>query len=317
MMRHHLDTVRERGEPISALWAAEPAIYGRFGYGAATTGCRLTLPRGAAMVDVAGSADLHVRFETADADAFADVVDSVQRQAARTRPGAVTRESDGLRRGLFGDRRAHRGRDAEPLRLLLVEDAAGTPRGYALFTRASVWSDTGPAGTVSVREAVALDAAASRLLWGRLADLDLSVSVQTDSRPHDDPLLLQLLDLRAAAPRVTDGTWVRVVDVGAAFSGRTCAAEVDVVVEVADTWCPWNAGRWRIAGGPDGTRCTRTRQEADLRLGAAALGSVLVGGRTLTALHAAGLAEAQDPAVLARASAALASPVAPHCGWLF
>src|SRR5918911_3821572 len=33
LMRHQLNEIHERGEPIAALWASEPAIYGRFGYG--------------------------------------------------------------------------------------------------------------------------------------------------------------------------------------------------------------------------------------------------------------------------------------------
>ena len=35
MMRAQLADVRERGEPVAALWASEETIYGRFGYGLA------------------------------------------------------------------------------------------------------------------------------------------------------------------------------------------------------------------------------------------------------------------------------------------
>ena len=35
MMRAQLADVRERGEPLAALWASEETIYGRFGYGLA------------------------------------------------------------------------------------------------------------------------------------------------------------------------------------------------------------------------------------------------------------------------------------------
>src|SRR4051794_35493795 len=35
MMRRQLDDVRAAGEPVAALWASEPAIYRRFGYGLA------------------------------------------------------------------------------------------------------------------------------------------------------------------------------------------------------------------------------------------------------------------------------------------
>jgi len=37
-MREQLTDVRERGEPIAALWASEETIYGRFGYGLAPLG---------------------------------------------------------------------------------------------------------------------------------------------------------------------------------------------------------------------------------------------------------------------------------------
>jgi len=33
LMRHQLDDVRARGEPVAILWASESAIYQRFGYG--------------------------------------------------------------------------------------------------------------------------------------------------------------------------------------------------------------------------------------------------------------------------------------------
>ena len=35
LMRAQLDDLHERGEPLAALWASEPVIYGRFGYGIA------------------------------------------------------------------------------------------------------------------------------------------------------------------------------------------------------------------------------------------------------------------------------------------
>ena len=38
LMREQLDDVRRRGEPLAILFASEPAIYGRFGYGLAARG---------------------------------------------------------------------------------------------------------------------------------------------------------------------------------------------------------------------------------------------------------------------------------------
>src|SRR5262245_11906864 len=36
MMRRHIDEARAAGLPVSALWASEGSIYGRFGYGIAS-----------------------------------------------------------------------------------------------------------------------------------------------------------------------------------------------------------------------------------------------------------------------------------------
>ena len=40
LMRRQLDDAHERGEAVAVLWASEAAIYGRFGYGMATTSVR-------------------------------------------------------------------------------------------------------------------------------------------------------------------------------------------------------------------------------------------------------------------------------------
>jgi predicted N-acetyltransferase YhbS len=60
MIRHHLHGVHESGgEAVSGLHASEPAIYGRFGYGLATSGHRLTVARGGGHAAVAGAPGSH------------------------------------------------------------------------------------------------------------------------------------------------------------------------------------------------------------------------------------------------------------------
>ena len=46
MMRAQLEDIRDRGEPIAALWASEEVIYGRFGYGMASLAGEIALPSG-------------------------------------------------------------------------------------------------------------------------------------------------------------------------------------------------------------------------------------------------------------------------------
>ena len=71
-----------------------------------------------------------------------------------------------------------------------------------------------------------------------------------------------------------DCLWVRLVDVGAALSGRAYASDGALVFEVRDAVCPWNEGRWKLEAGA----AARTDAAADLALDVDALGSAYLGG---------------------------------------
>lgn len=317
MIDRHLQHVHERSEPVSALYAAEAGIYGRFGYGLASRHQRLTLPRGAQLRDVPGWRDVRLRLERVDPDRHADLVAACHEAVRTERPGMVSRRSPALQRSHLSDQRAFR-RGGESLRILVAEsDDGGPARGYALFRRKAGWNDAGPDGTVSIRECVARDPAAARALWGCLVDLDLTARVETWDQPLDDPLVHLLVDVRAAVPKLADGLWLRIVDVPAALAGRRYTGDVDLVLGVRDPICSWNDGAWRLRGGPDGAVCEPTSAPADLELDVRDLGAAYLGGETLTALAAAGLVTVHRPDAVHGAAAAFAWPVAPYNSWLF
>jgi predicted acetyltransferase len=321
MIRAHVERSLGRGEPVSALFAAEPGIYGRFGYGSASDHLRLTVPRGAALRDVPGSGDLTVRFVTLDPAAHEKVVDAVHAAAGEGRPGWIARDTDALRRLAVADPPAWR-RGGEPARLVTVHDAAGEPRAYALVRRTQTWADGGPEYPVQVRSSAAVDAAAAHRLWSFLLDLDLTATVTTGMLAVDDPLLSLLVDVRKPVPKVSDNLWVRLLDVPAALAARRYAAPVDVVLGVRDALLPGNAGAWRLTtgdAGTDGTYAAQVRsvtEAPDLELDVRELGAAYLGGRSLTALAGAGLVTG-GAEVLHRASTAFGWPVAPVCPWVF
>jgi predicted acetyltransferase len=115
-----------------------------------------------------------------------------------------------------------------------------------------------------------------------------------------------LADTQALQRRVTDALWVRLVDVGAALSGRRYATDVDMAFEVTDDFCPWNEGRWLLEGGPDGATCARTSRSPDLSLDTADLAATFLGGVGLGPLVRSGRVVEGASAVTARAHAALA-----------
>jgi predicted acetyltransferase len=324
MIRSHFARSVERGEAVSALFAAEPGIYGRFGYGSAADNLRLTVPRGARLRDVPGSADLTVRFEPLDGEKHRDLVDAVQIASGQGRPGWVVRSNDAQRIAAVADPPAWR-QGAEPARLVTVRDAQGEPRAYAILRRTEKWPDNNPEYTVAVNKSAAVDAAAAHRLWSFLLDLDLVTTLTTGMLAVDDPLLGMLVDVRRTVPKVTDNLWVRLLDVPAALAGRRYAAPLDVTIAVTDAHLPANAGTWRLVtgeAGADGTYPARVEAaagegDADLVLDVRELGAAYLGGRSLTALAGAGQVAARTPAALHAASAAFGWPVAPVCPWVF
>ena len=328
MIDQHLARCRDRGEPLSALFAAEAAIYGRFGYGKAADDLRLRIPRGAALRDVPGAEEHTVRVEHADRERHGELVARLHRAPGLTtappsggtvlnRPGWATRETEELWASYWSDPKEFRSGGRESLRIVVVE-RDGEPRGYATFRRTLGWEVTGPRGTVHAGDVVTLDAAAARALWGVLVDLDLMSATEPFLLPVDDPITSLLVDPRAAGPRVADNVWVRLVDLPTALAGRRYQAALDVVLGVTDARLPDNAGSWRLRAGAYGeATCERTDAAPDLELDVRELGAAYLGGTSLAALAGAGLVTERAPGALAGASAAFGWPVAPACGWVF
>lgn len=313
MIREHFARSLDRGEAVSALFAAEPAIYGRFGYGLAATNLRLSLARGAALREVPGWQDVRVRVERLDPDRHGPVLHRLQAEVDR--PGSTGRETAELQAAHLADPEPFRD-GAESLRVLLAE-RDGHPVGYALFRRKDAWQPAGPRGVVRVREVVGHDPAALRALWAVLLDLDLTATVEVGMLAVDDPITQLLVDVRAAEPRLSDNLWVRLLDVPRALAARRYAAPVDVVLEVGDAHLPANVGRWRLVGGPDGAEVTRTEEDADLALDVRELGAAYLGGTSLAALATAGLVTEVRPGTLGPTTTAFGWPLAPVCGWVF
>ena len=176
---------------------------------------------------------------------------------------------------------------------MLAWDDSG-PRGYALYRTKPDWDDDGlPYGGLSVREFVATDGATAAALWADLFTRDLIGEVTAGQRPVDDPLLDMLADRRRARAYLSDGLWIRLIDVPAALASRRYSCPADVVIEVTDDLLPANAGRWRLqCPGTDdaaAATCERTTAAADIQLPVAALGAGYLGGVRLGSLATAGL----------------------------
>ena len=101
------------------------------------------------------------------------------------------------------------------------------------------------------------------------------------------------------------------------MAARNYTVPVDVVLDVEDGFCPWNAGRWRLSGDPTGATCTRTTDRADLALGVRELGGVYLGGPTLLGLADAGLVSEHTAGAIAELSLAMHHQPAPWSPFIF
>ncbi|MFJ5232065.1 GNAT family N-acetyltransferase [Kitasatospora sp. NPDC088391] len=312
LMRRQLDDVRAAGEAVAALTASEPAIYGRFGYGAATRKAAVSLLRGRVRVRVPEQRG-EVVLRLADPVAELPRCEELYARLVAGRPGGLARRP-GWEKVAVLDAPESRG-GFSPLQCVLAEDAAsGELLGYARYAVKGEFDERGAAGTVRVRAVQAEQPWVYARLWEFLLDLDLTVRVEAGSLPVDDPLLHLVSDVRHLTPRLVDALYVRLVDLPAALTARAYAAPVDVVLEVADAFCPWNAGRWRLTAAPGGpASCVRTGDPAELELDVRELGSVYLGGGSLAALAAAGLVREVRPGALEPAAAAFRSALEP---WL-
>ncbi|MBO0805082.1 MAG: GNAT family N-acetyltransferase [Nocardiopsaceae bacterium] len=309
LMRAQLDDLHARGVPLAGLGASEAGIYGRFGYGPATWDSSWRLPRGAARGLASGDHDCGL--ELIDARTARELLPAIHERVRRDQVGDV-RTYSGRWHDLAGD-------GAPPgTRFLLCRDACGHPSGYAVY-RIRREDRYSAHASVIVDHLIALTGAAYRGLWAYLADLDLTDQVIASGRPEREPLRWGLADGRQlVVTGVHDHLWVRLVDLPAALRRRRYAAEGSLILDIADPFCPWNEGRWLLEGGPDGAACRPAGQSPGpvLRLDAATLGSLYLGGASVMDLARAGRIGG-DPDALRQARLMLGTGTTPWCSTEF
>jgi predicted acetyltransferase len=310
LMRAELHGLHEAGgEPVAALWASEGGIYGRFGYGLASRRARVTVPRDAALrSDVDPGTE---RVALVDADTAAATMRKLHAEYTSTRIGGLSRPEPAWDWQLADPERDRGGASAN--RFAVVSG------GYARFRVKDNWEPRhGPEHEVRVSELVALTPQAHAALWQFLLRLDLVGEVHYGNAPADDPLPWMLDNPRMAGVDLADALYVRLVDVDRALQARGYAAPLDVVLDLTDGFCPWNAGRWRLTVNAAGSaEVRRTDADADLACSTADLGAAYLGSTRLSTLAAAGRVRELRPGAVRAATTAFLAEHEPHCLEMF
>lgn len=308
LMRAQMDDLRSNGDAWAALYASEAAIYGRFGYGVAarSLGYRIDGPwkQFVEPVEPATIDWLDVPQALARIPAIYDGV----RDAV---PGMMSLPERTWRWHLGWDPESDRD-GATERQIVAIGD-----RAFATYRLKHRWSATGPDLTLTVEDCMATDAQAHRQMWAYLLGIDLVQHVTAELVPVDDPLPWWLAQRGRLRVSESDPFYVRLIDVGAALSQRGTTAEGDVVVEVRDTFCPWNARCWRLEGDGKALRCTPVDASPDVVLDVRELASLSLGGITVFELARAALVDERRSGSVRRLNALLASERPPWNSFIF
>ena len=317
MMTWLLAQARERGEPVAILWASEAAIYQRFGYGPGTLQTNLEIARD--KVRFLRPIDQPGRVRIVDLDEavarFPPIYDAVRGST----PGAVSRTEARWRYETLADGEWTRYGNGPKVRVVYEVD--GSPRGYAIYRTRGDWDHTGPKGVVTVLEVCALDAVVEQAIWEWIVGIDLIATIRSWRSPNPHPLQLMLTEPRRLATTVTDGTWLRIIDLPAALQARAYRSAGELVLEVSDEFCPWNAGRWRLSVDGDGSGrasvATASTAAPDLTLDVSDLAAVYLGAYRVSDLARAGRVRECRPGAIALADDLLVTARTPTNATMF
>ncbi|WP_406444128.1 GNAT family N-acetyltransferase [Streptomyces sp. NBC_01613] len=316
MMGQDLAAAKERGDAVATLIAAEYPIYGRYGFGPATSAAEWTVDVPRAGLDPRWSGpDDGGRIDLVDAEDVRKLGPELHDRVRRATPGAVSRDEWWWQLNTGAVRLDPKW--TEPF-FAVYRAADGEVEGLAAYEVDDNWGDAKqPLDTATVRDLIAATPAAERALWGYLCSIDWVTQVKSGQRVPDDLLPLLLPDPRAARiTTVSDWLWVRILDVVRALESRAYEGTGSLVLEVADR-AGLAGGRYLLEASAQGASCTPTTESAELTLDIAELGRLWLGDESVVRMAVLGRVQEERAGAARVADALLRTSRRPWCPDMF
>ncbi|MFH0916430.1 MAG: GNAT family N-acetyltransferase [bacterium] len=317
LMAAQLADMTRRGELVSALLASEGNIYGRFGYGPATSALSFSVER--ARAAFARPVCARGRIVLLTGQEAAAELPTVYERLQRVQPGAVSRPPGWWKQYLH-DPEAEREGGGEMLHAKHVT-ASGEPDGYVTYRIKQEWQGMASRSTLLVVELLAADPEVYAALWDFVLNTDLIHTISFSRGAVDEPLRWLLADPRAFAVRaLTDYLWVRLLDIPGALAARAYSAADEMVLEVNETFPAPITTRVALRVGrarSQDVECAPTTEPADLALELSSLGATYLGGVSFATLAAAGRVRELRAGSVERADAMFSTGAAPYCVTMF
>ncbi len=311
MMRRQLDDIRAAGEPLAALWASESVIYPRFGYGLAVSGEEWHIDRVRAEFVRPPNEESGGRVRMASREDVASRFEGIYERVVGAHHGML-QPPDSWWYSTWADGPwSEAAEKHEPF--LAIYDRNGVDEGFISY-QVTDWTSPRGGRQLDVQRLIASTSEAHEALWRFAFGVDLVDRIHARNRSVGDALPWMLRDQRQLERSVFDMIWLRLVDVPRALEARTYSTPARLVIEVADTFCPWNEGTYILESDASGAAsCTPTDEAPHLSLSASDLGAIYLGGTSPTTLARAGRVTEQLPGALAKAEAMFRTDAAPWC----
>ena len=277
IMKYQLEDIHSRQEPLAVLQASESIIYGRYGYGMASSENNLEIEktRSAYAIDHVPEGQSYFIEESEAREIFPQIY----AKAIENRVGMVRRNENwwefrfrepGLKGG-------------DPKSWFVKYQKNGENDGYLRYTINDV--------ELNVIELIASSHEAYSSLWRLCLDMDLVDIIKAEHRPADEELKWMLADPRRLVEHSCDRYWVRLVDVKKALSQRLYSVDGSLTLEVRDSFLPWNQEVVELRSESGESSCATSNRNPDIVLSAGDLGAVYLGGINFSTLLAAGRIE--------------------------
>ncbi|MGJ3190776.1 GNAT family N-acetyltransferase [Paenarthrobacter sp. FR1] len=285
MMSEDLALAKDDGVAIAALTASEASIYGRFGFGVATSEQSITVDTSARFkLNHASEGTV----EVADPKILLDLAPQIFEQQHRHSPGSIDRQESYrqyVSGSVGGDGADGDGGPDAKIKAALHYASNGDVDGYVSY-KFGGW-ETEPA-TMEIVDLVAANSAAYLELWQYLGAIDLVERVKWSGVSVDNPLTWALEDprcVKGSDPR--DMLWLRILDVQKALEERQFPADGTLVLKVRDA-LGLTPGTFSLDVREGHATVTATDAAPDLELDISVLSSIYLGAVHPASLVAAG-----------------------------
>ncbi len=292
MMDAHFDDAVANGEALSALWASEVAIYGRYGYG--QVGQNVAIECKAPIANLRPPEELD-SLSFVSIDEAEELFPAIRERGRVERPGHFRRSVPWWKLRILPDHEWERHGGSPRRHVVARRD--GEPVGYAMYRQHRKWTENDiPDGNIEVVEIQGVDARAEHNLWWYLCNIDLFPNLSTWTQPPDSMLPWLARNPRGIRQLMTDGIHLRVLDIETALSSRRYDRGGELVFSTEDPQRPALTGTYRLSVDDEGVAaCTRSDDEPSVKISPYGLGTLYLGSTPIAALAAGGHVIADEP----------------------